>query len=183
MYEDLRSAHADELASMDLDGYAIGGLSVGEDRDLLDQMTAVSTARLPANRVRYLMGVGHPRDIAKAVLCGVDLFDCVLPTRAGRHAQAYTSQGKKNLRNARYARDQGPLDPACDCQTCTQYSLAYLRHLTQADELLGKRLLTFHNLAYYQRLMRELREAIVAEDAAALADVVAGAEQASVRAP
>ncbi|MEQ1570813.1 MAG: tRNA guanosine(34) transglycosylase Tgt [Myxococcota bacterium] len=179
LYEDLRRDHARELTELDLDGYAIGGLSVGEHRDELVAFAEISADALPRNKVRYLMGVGHPIDIADAVLRGVDLFDCVLPTRAGRHGQVYTRQGRRNLKNARYRADPEPLDPACDCPTCTRFSRGYLRHLHQCDELLGKRLLTVHNLAYYQALMAELRGAIASGDPVALDAVRAGAERAS----
>lgn len=161
LYEDLRTAHAQVLIDLDLDGYAIGGLSVGEAREDLIGYAQFSARLLPQDRVRYLMGVGHPVDIVDAVLAGVDLFDCVLPTRAGRHGQAYTSQGRRNLRNGRYREDDAPLDPACPCQACTRYSRAYLCHLTRSNELLGKRLLTIHNLTYYHRLMARLRHAIL----------------------
>lgn len=164
LYEDLRRAHAQELAALDLDGYAIGGLSVGEDRDALLEMAGLTARHLPADRVRYLMGVGTPADLVDAVLRGVDLFDCVLPTRAGRHGGAYTSTGRLNLRNAVHKRDPDPLDPACPCPACTGYSRAYLRHLVKAGELLGRRLLTVHNITYYQGLMRRLRGAISAGD-------------------
>ncbi len=169
LYADQRAAHAELLAGMDLDGYAIGGLSIGEDREALLAMVEVSVAHLPAGKARYLMGVGQPIDLVDAVLRGVDMFDCVLPTRAGRHHQAYTSTGRRNLRNAGYALDDGPIDPACDCPACTDFSRAYLRHLCKAGEPLGKRLLTLHNLAYYHRLMRRLRTAIQRRDDAALA--------------
>lgn len=168
MYEDLRTAHAKEIASMDLDGYAIGGLSVGEEREALLDMAECSAAQLPHDSVRYLMGVGHPSDILDAVLRGVDLFDCVLPTRAGRHGQAYTSVGRKNLRNARYRTDTGPLDPNCDCPACTRVSLGYLHHLVRSKELLGGRLLTLHNLHVYHRLLANTRQAIIAQDESAL---------------
>jgi queuine tRNA-ribosyltransferase len=179
MHEDLRREHAAELTELDLDGYAIGGLSVGEDRDQLVHFAGVSAGALPAGKVRYLMGVGHPIDIADAVLGGVDLFDCVLPTRAGRHGQAYTRQGRRNLKNARYREDPEPLDPTCSCPTCRRFSRAYLRHLHQCDELLGKRLLTLHNLAYYQGLVADLRAAILTGDPAAVAAVRDGAATAS----
>ena len=179
LFEDLRSAHAQELAALDLDGYAIGGLSTGEDRDALIGSAAVTANALPRDRVRYLMGVGQPADIADAVAAGVDLFDCVLPTRAGRHGQAYTSEGRRNLRNARYRSDPAPLDPACACACCRTFSRGTLRHLVHAEELLGKRLLALHNLTFYQDLVRRLRSAILARDPAALADVRSGAVQAT----
>lgn len=179
LFEDLRAAHAQALTDLDLDGYAIGGLSVGEAREDLIGFAAFSARQLPADRVRYLMGVGHPIDIVDAVLAGVDLFDCVLPTRAGRHGQAYTSLGKRNLRNGRYRDDDAPLDPSCGCLACTRFSRAYLSHLTRSDELLGKRLLTHHNLAYYHRLLARVRGAIAAGDAASLSALRAEAAVAS----
>jgi queuine tRNA-ribosyltransferase len=169
LYEDLRRAHAAELSELDLDGYAIGGLSVGEAREDLVAFAAISASALPADRVRYLMGVGHPVDIVDAVLHGVDLFDCVLPTRAGRHGQAYTSEGRRNLKNARYRTDAAPLDPRCGCLTCRTVSRGYLRHLVACDEMLGKRLLTVHNLTFYQDLVTRLRNTIGAGDGAGLA--------------
>jgi queuine tRNA-ribosyltransferase len=178
---DLRTAHAEEISALDLDGYAIGGLSVGESREHLLAMTEVSAAALPPQKIRYLMGVGHPHDIVDAILLGVDLFDCVLPTRAGRHGQAYTSAGRKNLKNAKYAEDTGPLDPTCGCSTCTRYTQAYLRHLVRCDELLGKRLLSLHNLWFYQALVRDLRAAILAEDGAAVEAIRTHAVRASTR--
>ena len=182
-YPDLRTAHAQEIAALDLDGYAIGGLSVGEDRSLLMEMAAVSTAALPAHRVRYLMGVGHPIDLVEAVMRGVDLFDCVLPTRAGRHGQAYTSEGRRNLRNSPYKIDGSALDPACPCSACSLYSRAYLHHLVRTDEMLGKRLLTLHNLTYFHRLLARLREAILQDDTSSLDALRDEAERASGRAP
>lgn len=167
-YADLRVEHAQRIAELDLDGYAIGGLSVGEERAVLIEMAGLSARALPPDRVRYLMGVGHPHDIVDAALAGVDLFDCVIPTRAGRHGQAYTSEGRRNLRNGRYARDTEPLDPDCDCSTCARFTRAYLRHLVKSEELLGKRLLTLHNLRFYHRLLATLREALVAGDPAAV---------------
>ncbi len=177
-YADLRTEHARELAAMDLDGYAIGGLSVGESRNEMLGMTRAAVAELPADKVRYLMGVGHPHDIVDAVLEGVDIFDCVLPTRAGRHGHAYTSVGRRNLKNAKFVEDDGPLDPACACPTCTTYSLSYLRHLHRSDELLGKRALTLHNLWYYQGIVRRVRERIVAGDADGIAAIRAEAARA-----
>jgi len=165
-FPELRAAHAQELAEMDLDGYAIGGLSVGEGHQAMCDMVSVSAPHLPSDRPRYLMGVGHPVDIAEAVARGVDMFDCVLPTRAGRHGQAYTSVGRVNMRNARYKDADEPLDPNCDCMVCETFSRAYLCHVTRTNELLGKRLITHHNLHYYQRLMARLRAAILAGDEA-----------------
>jgi len=165
MYPDLRIAHAQELSGMSLDGYAVGGLSVGEERETMLDLARLTASHLPRDRVRYLMGVGTPRDIVDAVLGGLDLFDCVLPTRSGRHGQAFTSVGRLNLRNACHAEDPGPLDPSCTCEACTHFSRAYLRHLVQCEELLGRRLLTLHNLTYYQGLTARLRAAIAAGDA------------------
>lgn len=182
-FEDLRRAHAAELAAMDLDGYAVGGLSVGESREDLLGFAAITAGALPRDKVRYLMGVGQPADIAAAVLAGIDLFDCVLPTRAGRHGQAYTADGRRNLKNQRYETDTGPLDPTCGCEACTRYPRAYLRHLVKCDELLGKRLLTLHNVTFYQRLVRDLREAILSGDAARLETLRQGAERATALAP
>ncbi|HHO51582.1 MAG TPA: tRNA guanosine(34) transglycosylase Tgt [Deltaproteobacteria bacterium] len=164
LHEDLRRDHAEQLIHRDLDGYAVGGLSVGEDREDLIAFARYSASLLPTDRVRYLMGVGHPIDIVEAVLAGIDLFDCVLPTRAGRHGQGYTSEGRRNLRNGRYREDRRPLDPACPCPACTGFSRAYLSHLIRAGERLGGRLLTLHNLTYYQRLVARLRSAIEVDD-------------------
>ncbi len=171
MFADLRIAHADELSAMDLDGYAIGGLSVGAASLNQLGMAEITAARLPRDRVRYLMGVGHPSDIVEAVIRGVDLFDCVIPTRAGRHGQAYTAHGRRNLRNGRYRRDPEPLDPSCACPTCTTVSRAYLHHLVKTDEMLGKRLLTHHNLHFYQWILRDLRGAILGGSAERVACV------------
>jgi len=171
MSAELRAAHARELADLDLDGYAIGGLSVGEGHERMLEMASVATAELPAGKIRYLMGVGHPADIAEAVHRGIDLFDCVLPTRAGRHGQAYTSVGKLNLRNARFADDAGPLDPGLPGSPGNNACLAWLRHLVQAEEMEGMRLLSAHNLYFYQNLMARLRAAVIAQDRAALAEV------------
>jgi queuine tRNA-ribosyltransferase len=179
MFPEQRAAHARELAALDLDGYAIGGLSVGEGHERMLAMVEVATAELPRDRSRYLMGVGQPIDMVEAVLRGVDLFDCVLPSRAGRHGQAYTSEGRFNLRNARFAEDQGELDPGTPGSPAAGWSRAWLRHLVQCDEMLGMRLLTLHNLRFYQHLMAELRAAIVRGDAAALAALKARARVAS----
>jgi queuine tRNA-ribosyltransferase len=179
MYADLRAGHAAEIAALELEGYAIGGLSVGEGRHERNAMVEAAVPELPDDRPRYLMGVGQPCDIADAVVRGVDMFDCVLPTRAGRHALAYTWAGKRNLRNAAYAADPRPLDPECPCLACRSSSRAYLRHLTKANEILGMRYLTIHNLTFYQQLMKRLRDAICDEEGASLASVCAAAEVAS----
>jgi queuine tRNA-ribosyltransferase len=160
MYPDLRRASFEGLAQIGFDGYAIGGLSVGEPHEqrlrVLDALQPV----LPADRPRYLMGVGTPEDIVDAVLRGVDMFDCVMPTRNARNAHIFTSEGVLRLRNARFRDDIAPLDPECDCYTCRNYSRAYLHHLDKCNEILGAHLNTVHNLRYYQRLMAGLRKAI-----------------------
>lgn len=165
-YEDLRVAHAQEIAELDLDAYAIGGLSVGEPRDQLMEMAAITVPHMPENKVRYLMGVGYPVDLVEASIRGIDLFDCVLPTRSGRFGYAFTSEGKLAIKHARYADDQSPLDPACTCYTCRSFSRAYLRHLHQSKEILAPRLLSLHNVAFYQALMARIRVAIEAGPAA-----------------
>jgi queuine tRNA-ribosyltransferase len=160
VYPDLRVAAADALRGIGFDGYAIGGLAVGEGQTMMFSMLDITVPHLPADRPRYLMGVGTPDDIIGAVSRGIDMFDCVMPTRAGRTARAFTSLGIFNLRNARFADDGGPLDPACACPACGKYSRAYLNHLFKAEEMLGPMLLTWHNVQYYQDLTRGLRQAI-----------------------
>jgi queuine tRNA-ribosyltransferase len=144
------------------EGYAIGGLAVGEGQAAMFGVLDTTVPQLPIGQPRYLMGVGTPDDLVGAVMRGVDMFDCVMPTRAGRTARAYTSQGVLNLRNARHADDGTPLDPGCPCPGCTRHTRAYLHHLFRAGEILGPMLLTWHNLTYYQSLMRGLRGAILA---------------------
>lgn len=178
-YEDLRAEHAQVVAGLPVEGCAIGGLSVGEGHEAMMQAVEASNRHLPRHKVRYLMGVGQPVDIAEAVARGVDQFDCVLPSRAGRHGQAYTWAGRRNLKNARYQTDERPLDPACTCAACARFSRAYLGHLTRCDELLGKRLLTIHNLHFYQDLVSRLRKAVLSGDPASLDAVRADARQAS----
>ncbi len=160
VYPDLRAASAAALTGIGFDGYAIGGLAVGEGQATMFDVLDATIPALPAERPRYLMGVGTPDDLIGAVRRGIDMFDCVMPTRAGRTARAYTSQGVFNLRNARFAGDASPLDPSCACPGCTRHSRAYLHHLFRAGEMLGPMLLTWHNLTYYQDLMRGLRAAI-----------------------
>ena len=162
VYPDLRSACAAALGALDFDGYAIGGLAVGEGPEAMRVMVAHTAALLPAGRPRYLMGVGRPGDIIAAVREGIDLFDCVLPTRSGRTGRAFTRRGTLNMRNARHAADPRPLDEGCTCPACAGHSRAYLHHLFQAKEMLGAVLLTWHNIHYYQDLLRGLREAIAA---------------------
>ena len=158
--EDLRRYSADALTDIGFDGYAIGGLAVGEGQEAMFATLDFAPGQLPQDRPRYLMGVGKPDDLVGAVERGVDMFDCVLPTRAGRHGQAFTWNGALNLRNARFAEDQEPLDPRCPCDTCGTYSRAYLHHLVKAGEILGAMLMTEHNIAFYQHLMQTMRDAI-----------------------
>ncbi len=161
-YPDLRKEAVERALKWDLPGYAIGGLSVGEPEDVRWEMTEVCTKALPEDRPRYLMGVGTPQDILNAVRLGVDMFDCVIPTRYGRTGVVFTSQGKLNIRHSRYRKDGSVLDPACTCPACKGgFSRAYLRHLFTAGEVLGIRLLTLHNLYFYYDLMRRIREAIM----------------------
>jgi queuine tRNA-ribosyltransferase len=163
MHEDLRAASLEALGEMSFDGYAIGGLSVGEPKEDMQRIEAFIAPRLPADRPRYLMGVGTPEDIVEAVGNGVDMFDCVLPTRNARNGWLYTRYGDVKIRNARHRTDTGPLDPDCTCYTCRKFSRAYLHHLQRANEILGARLATIHNLHYYLTLLAELREAIAAD--------------------
>jgi queuine tRNA-ribosyltransferase len=158
--EGLRKASADGLIDIGFDGYAVGGLAVGEGQEAMFACLDFAPAQLPADKPRYLMGVGKPDDIVGAVERGIDMFDCVLPTRSGRNGQAFTSAGPLNLRNARFAEDPEPLDPACACPVCATWTRAYLHHLIRAGEILGAMLMTEHNLHFYQQLMAGLREAI-----------------------
>jgi queuine tRNA-ribosyltransferase len=160
VYPDVREASAHALLRIGFDGYAIGGLAIGEGQATTFAVLDATMPHLPADAPRYLMGVGTPDDLIGAVQRGIDMFDCVIPTRAGRTARAYTSDGVFNLRNARFADDAAPLDPACACPACTRHSRAYLHHLFKAEEMLGPMLLTWHNVQYYQDLMRGLRTAI-----------------------
>ena len=162
VFHDLRAESAEALVAMDFEGYALGGLAVGEGQVEMFDVVDVTTARLPVDRPRYLMGVGKPLDMVGAIERGIDLFDCVLPTRSGRTGQAFTRQGAVNLRNARHQDDARPLDEACGCPACQSYSRAYLHHLVRAREILGAMLLTQHNLHYYQELILTLRTAIAA---------------------
>jgi queuine tRNA-ribosyltransferase len=158
---DRRLAHLDELVSIGFDGYAIGGLSVGEPPPEMYRVLGGVAHKLPASTPRYLMGVGTPSDLYEGVRAGVDMFDCVMPTRNARGGTVFTSQGKLQLRNAKFRRDTGPLDPECPCYTCSTFSRSYLRHLLKAKELLFSRLATVHNLSYYARHMRAMRQAIL----------------------
>ena len=159
-FADLRRASAEELLELDFPGYAVGGLAVGEPHEVTCAMTAESAALLPRGKPRYLMGVGRPEQIADYVALGMDMMDCVLPTRAARHACLYTSEGRVLIKNARYAEDDGPLDPRCSCSVCRRYSRAYLRHLFAAKELTAAVLGSHHNVHFYLDLMRQIREAI-----------------------
>jgi len=158
--EALRRQSADALIEIGFDGYAVGGLAVGEGQAAMFGCLDFAPGQLPADRPRYLMGVGKPDDIVGAVERGIDMFDCVLPTRSGRTGQAFTRAGPVNIRNARFAEDQGPLDPACACPVCATFSRAYLHHLVRSGEILGAMLMTEHNLYFYQALMADLRAAI-----------------------
>jgi queuine tRNA-ribosyltransferase len=158
--QELRARSVDFLTSLDFDGYAIGGLSVGEDREAMISMVQFAAPRLPEGRIRYLMGVGYPEDIIEAVAAGVDLFDCVLPTRNGRNGNLFTSSGRLVIKHAANRDDERPIDENCDCFTCRRYSRAYLRHLNGMGMSLAARLMTIHNLRYYQQLMQRIRDSI-----------------------
>ncbi|MBB3939591.1 queuine tRNA-ribosyltransferase [Novosphingobium fluoreni] len=167
--EDLRRSSAQALTEIGFDGYAIGGLAVGEGQEAMFATLEFAPGQLPADRPRYLMGVGKPDDLVGAVERGVDMFDCVLPTRSGRNGQAFTWNGPVNMRNARHAEDTAALDDRCPCPTCQTYSRAYLHHLIKSGEMLGAMLLTEHNLTFYQQLMQAMRDAIMEERFAAFA--------------
>jgi len=175
VYPALRRRSVHSLRELDFDGYALGGLAVGEEQGAMFDVLDATVAHLPVDRPRYLMGVGKPDDIAGAVLRGVDMFDCVLPTRSGRNGQAFTRSGTVNLRNARHAQASDPLDAACRCPACRQFSRAYLHHVVKSGEIIASMLLTWHNLTYFQDVMAELRQSIadgrVSETAARIAAV------------
>jgi queuine tRNA-ribosyltransferase len=162
MYESLRQASAAGLREIGFDGYAVGGLAVGEPKEERERVLEAIEPLLPNDRPRYLMGVGTPEDLVEAVRRGIDMFDCVMPTRNARNGHLFTSTGVVRIRNAQYEADTQPIDPDCTCYTCTNYSRAYLRHLERCNEILGARLATIHNLHYYLDLMRQIREAIAA---------------------
>ncbi|WP_165321374.1 tRNA guanosine(34) transglycosylase Tgt [Rhizorhabdus phycosphaerae] len=168
--ERLRKLSADALLDIGFDGYAVGGLAVGEGQEAMFATLDFAPGQLDEAKPRYLMGVGKPDDIVGAVERGIDMFDCVLPTRSGRNGQAFTREGPINLRNARFGEDQGPLDPTCGCPVCAQFSRAYIHHLIRAGEILGAMLMTEHNLSFYQSLMADLREAIADGRLKAFAD-------------
>ena len=164
MFPDLRRESAQRTVEIDFPGYAIGGLSVGEPRPMTYEMVDAAIRFLPEDKPRYLMGVGTPEEIVHYVAAGVDMMDCVLPTRAARHGLLFTSEGRLTIKNARFAADEGPIDPTCQCKVCARYSRAYLRHLYASNELLAQTLNTIHNLAYYLDTMRRVRQAIVSGD-------------------
>ncbi|MBR5659120.1 MAG: tRNA guanosine(34) transglycosylase Tgt [Lachnospiraceae bacterium] len=158
--DDIRIAHAKEIAELDLDGYAVGGLAVGESHEEMYHILDVTLPHLPKEKPRYLMGVGTPANIIEAVYRGVDFFDCVYPSRNGRHGHVYTDRGRLNLKNAKYELDDRPIAEDCDCPVCRTYSRAYIRHLLKAGEMLGLRFCVMHNLHYYNTLMEQIRDAI-----------------------
>ncbi len=160
IYEDIRIAHAKEISKMDLDGYAVGGLAVGESHEDMYRILDAVVPHLPVDKPTYLMGVGTPANILEAVDRGVDFFDCVYPSRNGRHGHVYTNQGKLNLFNAKYELDERPIEEGCQCPACRTYSRAYIRHLLKAKEMLGMRLCVLHNLYFYNNMMEEIRDAI-----------------------
>lgn len=174
-HADLRRASARQITSLGFDGYAAGGLSVGEPKEEMLEMAALSASLLPADRPRYLMGVGMPADLVAAVGMGYDMFDCVIPTRNARNGSAFTSAGRISIKRAEYARDAGPLDPHCECRPCRTFSRAYLRHLFLSGEILAARALTEHNLFFYARLMREAQAAIASRTFRAYANSMTAA--------
>lgn len=161
VFDDIRISQAKEISDMNLDGYAVGGLAVGESADEMYHILDVTVPYLPLDKPTYLMGVGTPENILRSVYYGIDFFDCVYPSRNGRHGHAYTSHGKLNLMNKRFEKDERPLEEGCDCPCCKRYSRAYIHHLVKAKEMLGMRLLVLHNLRFYNRLMEEIRTAIL----------------------
>ena len=161
LFEDLRKQSVDYLTDLDFPGYAVGGVAVGESPEDINRIVSYTTPLLPFAKPRYLMGVGRPQDIIRAVGAGIDMFDCVMPTRHARHAQAFSKDGTLNLKNARYAEDDKPLEPDCDCETCRTVSRAYIRHLCQLDEIMASVWLTIHNVRFYLRLLENIRSAIL----------------------
>lgn len=160
IYEDIRISHAQQISELDLDGYAVGGLAVGETHEEMYRILDEVVPYLPQNKPTYLMGVGTPANILEAVSRGVDFFDCVYPTRNGRHGHVYTNQGRRNLFNAKYELDDRPIEEGCQCPACRHYSRAYIRHLLKAKEMLGMRLCVLHNLYFYNKMMEEIRDAL-----------------------
>ena len=170
VFEDIRIKNADEISKLDLDGYAVGGLAVGETHEEMYHILDVTVPHLPQDKPTYLMGVGTPENILEGVRRGIDFFDCVYPSRNGRHGHAYTHHGKMNLLNARYELDHRPIEEGCQCPACRSYSRAYIHHLLKAKEMLGMRLLVLHNLYFYNHMMTQIRSAIEAHDYDAFAD-------------
>jgi len=170
MFENLREASVEALADLDFPGYAIGGVSVGEPKEEMQRIVAHTPHRLPADKPRYLMGVGTPEDLIDGVAAGVDMFDCVMPTRNARNGHLFTRFGDLRIRNARYKQDEAPIDPSCGCVCCARFSRAYLHHLDRCGEMLGPMLASVHNLHYYVDLMRQIREALEAQRFAAFAE-------------
>jgi queuine tRNA-ribosyltransferase len=160
IYADIRIDHAKRISELDLPGYAVGGLAVGETHEQMYHILDETVPYLPQNKPTYLMGVGTPANILEGVDRGIDFFDCVYPSRNGRHGHVYTNQGRRNMLNARYARDSRPIDETCGCPVCRRYSRAYIRHLLKAGEVLGLRLCVMHNLYFYNMMMAEIRRAI-----------------------
>ena len=160
IFSDIRTDHAKRISELDLDGYAIGGLAVGETHEQMYQIIEETVPYLPKNKPTYLMGVGTPANILEGVERGIDFFDCVYPSRNGRHGHVYTNHGKMNLFNAKYELDSKPIDEECQCPTCRHYSRAYIRHLLKAKEMLGMRLCVLHNLYFYNHMMEEIRDAL-----------------------
>lgn len=183
VYPALRRRSLDALQEIGFHGYAVGGLAVGEGQPAMFDVLEATTPRLPADKPRYLMGVGKPDDIVGAVLRGIDMFDCVIPTRSGRNGQAFTRSGTLNLRNARFADDTTPLDDACRCPACTRFSRAYLHHVVKAQEIIASMLLTWHNLTYFQDLMAGMREAIAVRRLEEFAAPVLAAYERTTRSP
>ena len=178
VFPELRRRSAEATATLGFDGYAHGGLGLGEETARREELVGVANEMLPDTRPRYLMGLGRPQDLVTAIGAGIDLFDCVLPTRNGRHGVLFTSQGVLRIRNARFRSDAGPIDPACDCPTCREHNRGYLRHLVQENEILGARLASIHNLRFYLRLLEEARAAI---EAGSFAGFAAGVCEAAER--
>ena len=173
MYEDLRTESLNGLMDIGFDGLALGGLAIGEPKEEMIRVLDFMAPKMPKDKPHYLMGVGTPRDLIDGVLRGIDMFDCVMPTRHARNGHLFTSEGVVKLRNAQYANDTRPLDPNCDCYTCQHYSRAYLHHLDRCKEILGSRLNTIHNLHYYQMLMQNIRTAIETDELEKLAETIA----------
>ena len=157
-YDDLRTEHMKQIAELDLDGYALGGLAVGEPTEEMYRVISVVEPHMPKDKIRYLMGVGTPGNIIEAVSRGVDLFDCVMPSRNARHGHLNTWSGIINIKNLKYEKDETPIDPQCDCPVCRNFTRAYIRHLFKADEMLGMRLAVMHNLYFYNHLMQRIRD-------------------------